>query len=189
MPKTATIKDIAKEAGVSVALVSFVMNNRLEADGKPKYRVAESTRQHILEVARRMNYRPVAKVLRREVRALVVGVILPDASAPYYGQFAARLEKLTLPEGCTLLFGYSQEDPVRQERLTDLFLSRKADALVVVPIPEEKELLDDIRRSGVPCVVPVQEEDPLAAAAECASRLLRLLQDQDNNIVINPLAR
>lgn len=189
MPKTVTIKDIAKEAGVSVALVSFVMNNRLEANGKPKYRVGESTRQHILEVARRMNYRPVAKVLRRELRQRVVGVILPEASAPYYGQFAARLEKLTLPEGCTLLFGYSQDDPVRFERLSDLFLSRKVDALVVVPIPEEKESLEDIRRSGLPCVVPVREEDPLSAAAECASRLLRLLQEQDNIIVINNLSR
>ena len=189
MNRTVTIKDIAKEAGVSVALVSFVMNNRLEADGKPKYRVGESTRQHILEVARRMNYRPVAKVLRREVRQLVVGVILPDASAPYYGQFAARLEKLTLPEGCTLLFGYSQEDPVRFGRLADLFLAQKVDGLVAVPVPEEKELLEDLRRSGVPCVVPVREEDPLSAAAECASRLLRLLQEQDNNVVINNLTK
>ena len=188
MLKPVTIKDIAKEAGVSVALVSFVMNNRLTAEGKPKYRVGEATRQHILEVARRMHYRPVEKVLRRAIRSLVVGVILPDASAPYYGQFATRLEKLTLTEGCTLLFGYSQEDPVRLERLADLFLSRKVDAMVVVPIPGEKETLEEIRRSGLPCVVPVQEEDPLGAAAECASRLLRLLQDQDNNVINNSLS-
>ena len=179
MPRTVTIKDIAKEAGVSVALVSFVMNNRLEADGKPKYRVGENTRAHILEVARRMNYRPVARVLRRQMRSVVVGVILPDASDPYYGQFASRLERLTLPEGCTLLFAYSQQDPVRFERLSDLFLTQKADALVVVPIPEEKEGLEEIRRSGLPCVVPVREDDPLSAAAECASRLLRLLQEQN----------
>ena len=34
MNKHITIKDIAREAGVSVSLVSFVMNNRIEADGK-----------------------------------------------------------------------------------------------------------------------------------------------------------
>ena len=61
-----TLKDIAKEAGVSVALVSFVMNNRLGDNGKQKYRVAESTRQRILDVARRLGYRPVNRLLQRE---------------------------------------------------------------------------------------------------------------------------
>ena len=43
-----TIKDIATEAGVSIALVSFVMNNK--ADGKETYRVNKETAQRILEV-------------------------------------------------------------------------------------------------------------------------------------------
>ena len=43
MTKNVTIKDIAREAGVSIALVSFVMNNRIGADGKQKYRVSQAT--------------------------------------------------------------------------------------------------------------------------------------------------
>ena len=46
--KRVTIKDIATEAGVSIALVSFVMNNK--ADGKETYRVNKETAQRILEV-------------------------------------------------------------------------------------------------------------------------------------------
>ena len=67
MQKNITIKDIAREAGVSIALVSFVMNNRLEADGKQKYRVSETTKERILEVARRFNYQPssAARMLRQ----------------------------------------------------------------------------------------------------------------------------
>ena len=49
-----TIKDIATEAGVSIALVSFVMNNK--ADGKGTYRVNKETAQRILEVAEKLNY-------------------------------------------------------------------------------------------------------------------------------------
>ena len=47
-----TIKDIATEAGVSIALVSFVMNNK--ADGKETYRVNKETAQRILEVAEKL---------------------------------------------------------------------------------------------------------------------------------------
>ena len=173
-----TLKDIAKEAGVSVALVSFVMNNRLGDNGKQKYRVAESTRQRILDVARRLEYRPVNRLLQRERKPRVVGVILPDPSHNYYGLLAAELERLTLPQGCTLLFGYTQEDPVRFQRLVQLFLSQQVDALVAVsPSPDGNKDLEEARRAGIPCVVPIQEEDPLAAASECAGRLMRLLNE------------
>ncbi|MBQ6953298.1 MAG: LacI family DNA-binding transcriptional regulator [Bacteroidales bacterium] len=173
-----TLKDIAKEAGVSVALVSFVMNNRLADDGKQKYRVAESTRQRILDVARRLGYRSVNRLLQRERKPRVAGVILPDPAQEYWGRFTAELERLALPQGCTLLFGYTQEDPVRFQRLVQLFLSQQVDAMVAVPpAPDGNEELEEARRAGVPCVVPVLEEDPLAVASECAGRLLRLLNE------------
>ena len=95
MPKNVTIKDIAAEAGVSIALVSFVMNNRIEADGKQKYRVNENTRQRILEVARRLNYQPnsAARTLRRG-RSLVIGVIVSDLSNVFYGEIARQMEDI-----------------------------------------------------------------------------------------------
>ncbi len=173
MPKNVTIQDIAKEAGVSVALVSFVMNNRLGDDGKPKYRVAESTRQHILEVARRLEYRPVSRMLQRERKALVVGVILPDPALGYYGCFADRLERRTLPQGCTPLFGYSQGDPVRFRRLCELFLAQQVDGLVAVPPATDEGALEEVRRSGIPCVVPLEHTDPLVSAEECVQRLMK----------------
>ena len=183
MPDKVTIKDIAREAGVSVALVSFVMNNRTEADGKQKYRVGESTRLRILEVARRMHYGPVYRLVQREQKKRLVGVILPDPAAPYFGSFAARLEQLALPQGCTLFFGYSQGDPVRFTRLADTFLAWKPDGLVVVPPADERDLLEDIRRSGIPCVLPDTAEEAFSSATECASRLFRLLQEQENNVI------
>ena len=75
-------------------------------------------------------------------------------------------------------FGYTQEDPVRFQRLVQLFLSQQVDAMVAVPpAPDGNEELEEARRAGVPCVIPVLEEDPLAVASECAGRLLRLLNE------------
>ena len=78
--KRVTIKDIATEAGVSIALVSFVMNNK--SDGKETYRVNKETAQRILEVAQKLNYQPnnAARTLRSG-KTNTIGVIVSRTSS------------------------------------------------------------------------------------------------------------
>ena len=130
MAKNITIKDIAKEAGVSIALVSFVMNNRIGADGKQKYRVSEVTKQRILEVARRLNYRPnsAARILRQG-RTRVLGVILSDMGNIFYGTIVNHLERMANKHGYTVLFGNTDEDSEQFLRLVQSFLERMWKAL------------------------------------------------------------
>ena len=111
MTKNVTIKDIAREAGVSIALVSFVMNNRIEANGKKRYRVSESTKQKILEVAKRMNYRPssAARMLRKG-RTHVIGILLSDLANIFYGILAKEFERICYQNGYTVLFGSMPQD-------------------------------------------------------------------------------
>ena len=180
-----TIKDVAREAGVSVSLVSFVMNNRVDADGKPKYRVGETTRQHILEVARQLRYRPAERVLKRELRSLVAGVILPDPSQPVCSAFASQLERLAPIQGFTLLYGYSQDEPVRFARLCELFLQQKVAGLVVLPPADERDPLEDIRLAGIPCVIPSGMEDAYTSANDCVERLVRLTEEKEKNLNIS----
>lgn len=175
MPKNVTLKDIAKEAGVSTALVSFVMNNRLEASGRQKYRVGEKTRQHILEVARRLNYRPAKRILQRELRPRVVAVLLPRMQE--MEEFSMELERLCAAQGCTLLFGYTLDDPQRLQRLLGTFLERKVDGVVLPSQPEED--LEGLLGSGIPYVVPELSGEAIPAARECASRLLQLLEENE----------
>lgn len=183
MPKNVTIKDIAREAGVSVALVSFVMNNRVGADGKQKYRVGEETRKRILEVAQRMDYRPMSRMLHAQRQMYVTGVILPNPADPYFGLFAATLERLALPQGCTLLFGYSLEDPVRLGRLWSTFRDKKVDALVLVSTTDEKELIEDMRRSGIPLVIPPVGDKPEDDARLCANLLFTAINNNENHVI------
>ena len=58
-PKLVTIKDIAKEAGVSISTVSFALNN-------PE-RVSAQTRRHVLRIAREMDYTRVKKLRKRDL--------------------------------------------------------------------------------------------------------------------------
>ena len=52
MQKRVTVKDVAKEAGVSVATVSYIMNNRTDQ------KISESTRKKVLQIANLLNYTP-----------------------------------------------------------------------------------------------------------------------------------
>ena len=154
MAKNITIKDIAKEAGVSIALVSFVMNNRIGADGKQKYRVSEVTKQRILEVARRLNYRPnsAARILRQG-RTRVLGVILSDMGNIFYGTIVNHLERMANKHGYTVLFGNTDEDSEQFLRLVQSFLEKDVEGFVVVPCQGSADGMALLKESGRPFVV------------------------------------
>lgn len=154
MAKNVTIKDIAREAGVSIALVSFVMNNRVEADGKQKYRVSEATKERILEVARRMNYKPssAARMLRQG-RTRVIGVVLSDLGNIFYGVIAKELERIIYRRGYTIVFGSTEEDPERFGRLVQSFMDKDVEGLIAVPPQGAEEYVTRMVKSGKPFVV------------------------------------
>ena len=154
MSKNVTIKDSAREAGVSIALVSFVMNNRVGADGKQKYRVGEETKRKILEVAKRMNYRPssAARMLRQG-RTHVVGVILSDLANIFYGILAKEFENQASRNGYTVLFGSTEEDPARFGRLVKSFMEKDVEGFIVVPASGSEEPMRALVDSGRPFVV------------------------------------
>jgi len=154
MAKNITIKDIAREAGVSIALVSFVMNNRIEADGKQKYRVSESTKQRILEVAQRLNYKPssAARMLRQG-RSHVIGVILSDLANIFYGTIARELESQAYKHGYTVLFSSTEEDPERFNSILHSFMEKDVEGFIVVPAEGSAKYMTELKASGKPYVV------------------------------------
>ena len=74
--KRTTIRDIAEAAGVSISLVSFVMNNK----GK-RYRISDEMTKRIREMADKLDYQPnnAARSLRSG-RSRTIGVVVSDIS-------------------------------------------------------------------------------------------------------------
>ena len=110
------------------------MNNRLEPDGKPKYRVGEATRERILEVAGRLGYSSAEKsrsMIQGGQRMVVVLLRDPEKDA----LLARDLERDLYRQGRTVLFAYSWGDPIRYERL--LQWAGKQNAELVDLIKEE----------------------------------------------------
>jgi DNA-binding LacI/PurR family transcriptional regulator len=138
-----TIKDVAKEAGVSIATVSYVLNDR-------KDMVSEKTRVHVLETAKRLGYRPniIARNLQSS-RTKLIGYawhINPlDQPTSVMDQFIYTLAQSVEAAGYHLLtFTYKSADPVAI--YDDLIRSGRVDGFVladtVVDDPRVRHLLE-----------------------------------------------
>ena len=152
--KTVTIRDIAEKAGVSKSLVSFVMNNSIGADGKKRYRVSDITRERILKVAAEMDYQPnsAARALRKG-RSHVIGAILSDMANIFYGIIARELENMAAQHGYTVLFGSTDEDPVKFEQLVRSFIDKDVEGFIIVPCEGCGRTLDYLVKTRYPLVV------------------------------------
>jgi len=141
-----TIKDIAREAGVSPSLVSFVFNG--------KNRVGESTRQHVLEVAQRLGYSIQPAARKEWPSARLVGAIVPSAqeSCPWLD----LLSRCAYRRGYTLLTASAHNDPVHFAHLVRAF--SEVQGLVAIPIRgEEEDCLEALRTSQLKYVIPDTE--------------------------------
>lgn len=103
-----TIKEIARELGISHSTVSRVLNEKQSA------MVSEATRERILQTATRMGYRPnrLAQALQGG-RTNLVGVFMPDEDNWFFQEVLCHLRKTVEQNGCELIQVVSA-DPQRR---------------------------------------------------------------------------
>src|SRR5574344_533750 len=91
-----TIKDVAKETGLSVGTVSRVLNNR-------GY-ISEATRQNVDRAMKKLNYQPneIARSLCKSTSS-IVGVIIPTLTNPYFAEMTEHLEKALASNGYQIM--------------------------------------------------------------------------------------
>jgi LacI family transcriptional regulator len=128
----ATIKDVARLAGVSVASVSRVLNNG------PK--VSKKTIENVLKVVKDLNYTPNANA-----RALVtqksttLGVVIPDLTDPFFASLANGVEQVARQQNMQLLLSTGLVDAETEMQAINLLIERRCDVMVV----HSKKLTDE----------------------------------------------
>lgn len=132
-----TIDDVAREAGVSTATVSRVLN-----DGR---QVRAETRQRVAAVVERLNYRPspTAQSLATG-RTLVIGVVVSDIKIPFFTTVAHAVQTAAMRRNYLMLLGSSDERPDSEDDLVRAFAARMVDGLIVSPAVGENRLLREV---------------------------------------------
>ena len=119
-----TIKDVARLAGVSVATVSAVLNNKGTASARMKRRVEQAMA--------RLDYRPdnFARSLKTG-RSKVIGMVVPDVTNPFFTEIMAGLEGMARSHGYAVILSNSDEDPAREQENLDMLHARRVDGVVL----------------------------------------------------------
>lgn len=145
--KAVTRADVARYAGVSPAVVSYVVN-----DGpKP---VAPATAARVRQAIDILGYRP--NVNARALRlgsTRMLGLIVPDSSNPFFAEYALAIEQVAASRGLALLMANSNSDEAVESRLALDLAGRRVDGLIVSAAagpPQERS--GEVRRLGVPTV-------------------------------------
>lgn len=122
----ATRDDVARLAGTSPAVVSYVVNN----GPRP---VAESTRARVLAAIAELDYRPnlVARALR-STQSNTIGLVVPDSSQAFFTELVHAVERAAHAGGSLVLLGNSAFSPAQERRYVETLASMQVAGVLLV---------------------------------------------------------
>lgn len=142
-----TMREVARLAGVSIKTVSRVIND------EPA--VSEQLRSKVLTAAAQLGYRPnfTASTLRRSAGGTrTLGLLLKDVANPFSAALLRAIEDRARLDGYAVISASVDEDDERERELSQAFLSRQVDGLIIVPTAGNHGYLAREVERGTPIV-------------------------------------
>ena len=153
----ATIKDVAKLAGVSVATVSRVLNK----EGN----VLPQTKLRVQDAIQKLHYSPnlLGRNLRQGTTKKIL-VLLNTISNPFYSQVVRGIEECAAKEHYTVMLCMTHGDPVLEQQSITLLQTKLVDGAVFLSAEQEGTALTEACR-GIPVVQACEPRDGFLAAS------------------------
>jgi LacI family transcriptional regulator len=147
--KKTSLKDIAQKAGVSTALVSYVLNGK-----EKESRVGHEIAQKIKQIAAELHYQPnhLAKSLRSG-KTHTIGLIIADISNPFFANIARVVEDEAKHNGYTVIIGSSDENAGKSRDLLNVLINRQVDGFIIVSAENSEEQIHYLKDKNIPFVL------------------------------------
>ncbi len=130
----ATMKEVARLAGVSIATVSAALSG--------KNFVSSALKERVQAAVEELGYAPnaMASGLKRGATSLI-GLIVPDITNPFFTEFVHGVQRRAVDAGYTVILGVSDDRAAREAQLIRLMRSHQAAGTIVVPCGSETDCL------------------------------------------------
>ncbi|GAB2764142.1 LacI family DNA-binding transcriptional regulator [Rhabdobacter roseus] len=147
MPASVTIKEIARQLGVSKSTVSRALRDSSE--------ISQETKDRVLELARQLNYspNPIALSLLNN-RTHTLGIIVPEIANPFFSTAIGGVEDIAYSRGYHVMIYQSHESYERELIDVQHIATRRADGLIV-SVSSQSEKHDhfvELQEKGIPIV-------------------------------------
>lgn len=143
---TITIYDVAREAGVSMATVSRVVNGNKN--------VKENTRKKVLEVIERLDYRPnaVARGLASK-KTTTVGVVIPNIANSYFSILAKGIDDIATMYKYNIILASSDEDDEKEVNVVNNLFAKQVDGVIFMGHHLTEKIRAEFSRARTPIVL------------------------------------
>lgn len=156
----ATLKDVARETGLTVTTVSRVLNNR-------GY-ISEETREKVYAAMKKLNYRPneVARSLSKK-STNTIGVIVPHIRHPYFSELISNLENEASKRGYKMILCNSQEKENKEREYLEMCTSNRVAGIVLC---SAGVAVEEFQGSNIPLITIERYMENGTASVECDNR-------------------
>ncbi|HHV11533.1 MAG TPA: LacI family transcriptional regulator [Clostridiales bacterium] len=153
----ATLKDVAREAGLTVSTVSRVLNNR-------GY-ISEETRQKVYSVMKELNYQPneVARSLSKQ-STKTIGVIVPHIRHPYFSELVSHLESQAYQHKYKILLFNSKEKNEKEREYLEMCTSNRVAGVILC---SGTVAVEEFKGLNIPLITVERYLENGTAAIEC----------------------
>lgn len=174
--ETITIYDVAREAGVSMATVSRVVNGNKN--------VKENTRKKVLEVIDRLDYRPnaVARGLASK-KTTTVGVVIPNIVNSYFATLAKGIDDIATMYKYNIVLASSDDNEDHEVTVIHSLISKQVDGIIFMGHHLTEKIRAEFSRTRTPIVLagtvdlehqlPSVNVDYKAAVEDCVTQLAK----------------